>query len=96
MSMAWNQIDPRLRLLYNAVAKAHNELTSSYTAQKSEEEAVKLMEDLTEKLKNSSINKRHIENIVWHIETNRSKIDDTTMLDDVFRSLKSILKEAEV
>lgn len=37
--------------------------------------------------------KKQIENIVWHIETNRRVAGDKQVLDDVLKSLKNFLKE---
>lgn len=39
------------------------------------------------------MNKKQIENIVWHIETNRIVAGDKRVLDDVLKSLKNFLKE---
>lgn len=39
------------------------------------------------------MNKKQIENIVWHIETNRRVAGDKQVLDDVLKSLKNFLKE---
>lgn len=39
------------------------------------------------------MNKKKIENIVWHIETNREVLGDKRTLDDVLLSLKNILSE---
>ena len=39
------------------------------------------------------MNKKQIENIVWHIETNRIVAGDKQVLDDVLKSLKNFLKE---
>ena len=39
------------------------------------------------------MNKKQIENIVWHIETNRRVAGDKRVLDDVLKSLKNFLKE---
>ncbi|MBS5886542.1 hypothetical protein [Clostridium sp.] len=39
------------------------------------------------------MNKKQIENIVWHIETNRRVAGDKQVLDDVLKSLKNLLKE---
>lgn len=39
------------------------------------------------------MNKKQIENIVWHIETNRRVEGDKQVLDDVLKSLKNLLKE---
>lgn len=39
------------------------------------------------------MNRKQIENIVWHIETNRSVAGDKQVLDDVLKSLKNFLKE---
>lgn len=36
---------------------------------------------------------KQIENIIWHIETNREVLSDKKTLDDVLKSLKSWLKE---
>lgn len=94
--MAWNNIDSRLKNLYNAVAKAHNEGTSYQSSIKAEEEAINLMNQLSEELQhNKCVNRRHIENIVWHIETNGSKLRTEEVLDAVYQSLKNILKETE-
>jgi len=48
--MKWNEIDERLRKLYNAVATAYNEGVSYHTAQKAEQEAFEIMEELTKQL----------------------------------------------
>lgn len=37
--------------------------------------------------------RKQIENIVWHIETNRRVAGDKRVLDDVLKSLKNFLKE---
>lgn len=39
------------------------------------------------------MNRKQIENIVWHIETNRRVAGDKQVLDDVLKSLKNFLKE---
>lgn len=39
------------------------------------------------------MNKKQIENIVWHIETNRRVAGDKQVLDDVLKSLKNFSKE---
>jgi hypothetical protein len=48
--MRWNEIDERLRKLYNAVATAHGEGSSFNSAQKAEQEAYEIMEELTKVL----------------------------------------------
>lgn len=50
--MKWNEIDERLRKLYNTIAIAHSENTSFQTAQKSEKDAYVIMEELTKELQN--------------------------------------------
>ena len=40
--------------------------------------------------------KKQLENIIWHIETNRNVIGDTKTLDDVSQALKNLSKEIEI
>lgn len=49
--MKWREYDTRLKKLYNAIATSHCETVSSTTSQKAEDEALELMEELTEQLK---------------------------------------------
>lgn len=42
--MHWNQINPKLRILYNEIANAHSE---NFSASKSYEKAFEIMEELT-------------------------------------------------
>lgn len=37
-----------------------------------------------------SLDKRGLNNIIWHIETNREVLGDTRTLDDVFQSLRNM------
>ncbi|MEB9437419.1 hypothetical protein P4I98_03910 [Bacillus cereus] len=39
--------------------------------------------------------KKQLENVVWHIETNRDVIGDARTLDDVLIALKRMASEAE-
>lgn len=40
--------------------------------------------------------KRKLDNILWHIETNRKVLGDKRTLDDVLRALKNWSKKLEV
>lgn len=40
--------------------------------------------------------KKQLENIVWHIETNREVIGDKRTLDDVLISLKRMVRDEEM
>lgn len=48
--MQWNEIDVRLRKLYNCIAIAHSETVSTQTSRKNEEEAFEIMAELTNEL----------------------------------------------
>jgi hypothetical protein len=48
--MHWTDMNEDLRILYNAIATAHADTVSKFTAQRAEEEAMTLMEKLTIKL----------------------------------------------
>lgn len=37
--------------------------------------------------------KKQIENIIWHIETNRKVIGDNRTLNDAYQALKNLYKE---
>lgn len=39
------------------------------------------------------MNKKQMENMVWHIETNRKVLGDKATLDDVLKALKNKLTE---
>ncbi|PGA19336.1 hypothetical protein COL80_27770 [Bacillus thuringiensis] len=39
--------------------------------------------------------KKQLENVVWHIETNRKVLGDKNTLDDVLVALKRMVSEAE-
>lgn len=39
--------------------------------------------------------KRKLENIVWHIETNREVLGDTRILNDVMIALKRMVEKSE-
>ncbi|WP_199777147.1 hypothetical protein [Bacillus mycoides] len=39
--------------------------------------------------------KKQLENVVWHIETNRKVLGDKNTLDDVLVALKRMASEAE-
>lgn len=39
--------------------------------------------------------KKQLENVVWHIETNRKVLGDKNTLDDVLIALKRMASEAE-
>ena len=41
------------------------------------------------------MDKREIENIVWHIETNRKVLGDKRILDEVLKSLKNTIVESK-
>ena len=45
--MRWNEIDERLRLLYNNVGIAFSEGSSASSASKADQKAFELMEELT-------------------------------------------------
>jgi hypothetical protein len=49
--MRWDDYDKRLKRLYNAIATAFSETVSDATSQKAEKEAMDLMEELTNELK---------------------------------------------
>lgn len=39
------------------------------------------------------MDKRQIENIIWHIETNREVLGDKRTLDDVLKALKNCTEQ---
>ena len=49
--MRWNDINPKIRKLHNAVVTAYSETASNETGSKANDEAWRLMEELTEELK---------------------------------------------
>ncbi len=49
--MRWNELDSRLRELYNCVAEAHGEQMSAAGATKADGRAYELMDELTVELK---------------------------------------------
>lgn len=52
--MKWDEIDIRLRELYNLVSTSFSETVSYNTATKAGEKAFKIMEELTNELKNKN------------------------------------------
>ena len=49
-NMRWDELDSRLKRLYNCIVQAHSETVSINTSMKSDDEAFKIMSKLTQEL----------------------------------------------